>query len=53
MSLTKKWRTQDINPHTSRGDFVPVYQKLTISKYTHVTSHFKENLLLNRNQVVV
>ena len=53
MSLTKKWGTQDIDPHTSRGDFVPVCQKLTIFKYNHVTPHFKENFILNRNQVVV
>ena len=32
--------------------YAPACQKLIVSKYGNVTSHFKGNFLLNHNQVV-
>ena len=52
MSLIKIWETQDIVPHAPCGGYVPVCQKLIISKYNHVTPHVNGNFVLNRNEVV-
>ena len=46
------WGAQDIGPHAPLGGYIPVCQKLIISKYNHVTPHFKGNFMLNHNQVV-
>ena len=48
MSFSKMWGTQDIAPHAPAG----LCQKLIISKYSIVTTHFKGNFMLNHNQVV-
>ena len=34
------------------GAYIPVCQKLIISKYNHGTPHLKGSFMLNRNQVV-
>ena len=41
-----------ILPLMSLRDYVPVSQKLITSKYSNVNFHFKENFILNHNQVV-
>ena len=51
MSLTKMWGTQDITLMAPRH-YVPVCQKSSISKYSIVTTHFKEKFMLDHNQVV-
>ena len=39
-------------PMPPGGGYVPVCQKLIISKYNHVTPHVNGNFVLNRNEVV-
>ena len=34
------------------GAYIPVCQKLIISKYNHGTPHLKGSFMLNRNQVL-
>ena len=51
MSLTTVWVTQDIAPILLKSHAL-VCQELIISKYNHVTSHFKGNFMSNQNQVV-
>ena len=56
MSLTKKWGIQDLPPSPPpampQQDYVPVCQKLVISKYSNMTTHFKGNFILNHTQVI-
>ena len=47
-----KCRETKILPLMPPRDYVPVCQKLIISKYSIVTTHFKVNFILNHNQVV-